>query len=94
MAVRISVRAPGFTPSSGGFQLGFLNRYFTNLSGDIVPNLNIVLHALRSDANTNIISTPNLLTLDNEEAEIIVAQEVPFVTGSFTTKHQQYRKQW
>ncbi len=75
----------GFSPTVGGFELGFLNRFFTNLSGDIVPNLNIVLHALRSDSNTNIISTPNLLTLDNEPAEIIVAQEVPFVTGSFTT---------
>lgn len=75
----------GFSPTTGGFQLGFVNRFFQNLSGDIVPNLNIVLHALRSDNNTNIISTPNLLTLDNEEAEIIVAQEVPFVTGSYTT---------
>ena len=74
-----------FSPTTGGFQLGFLNRFFTNLSGDIVPNLNIVLRALRSDNNTNIISTPNLLTLDNEQAEIIVGQEVPFVTGSFTT---------
>ncbi len=75
----------GFSATTGGFQIGFLNRFFTNLSGDIVPNLNIVLHALRSDSNTNIISTPNLLTLDNEEAEIVVGQEVPFVTGSFTT---------
>jgi len=70
---------------SSGFQVGFLESLFTNLVGDIVPSLNIVLTALRSDSNTNIISTPNLLTLDNEEAEIIVAQEVPFVTGSFTT---------
>jgi general secretion pathway protein D len=33
---------------------------------------------------SNIISTPNIVTLDNEEAEIKVAQEVPFVTGQFT----------
>lgn len=75
----------GFTPTASGFQLGFLNRFFTNLSGTIVPNLNVVLRALRSDSNTNIISTPNLLTLDNEQAEIVVGQEVPFVTGRFTT---------
>ena len=74
----------GFSATAGGFNLGFINRYFTNLAGDIVPNLSIVLHALKSDNNTNIISTPNLLTLDNEEAEIIVGQEVPFITGNFT----------
>ena len=35
-------------------------------------------------ANTNITSTPNLVTLDNEEAKIIVGSNVPFVTGQFT----------
>ncbi len=75
----------GFSETTGGFQLGYIDRLFTNLSGVIVPNLNVVLHALRGDSNTNIISTPNLLTLDNEPAEIIVGQEVPFVTGSFTS---------
>jgi general secretion pathway protein D len=43
-----------------------------------------VLNALRGDADTNIISTPQIVTLDNEEAEIRVGQEVPFVTGQFT----------
>jgi general secretion pathway protein D len=50
-----------------------------------VPEFNIILHALRTDSESNILSTPNLLTLDNEEAEIRVAQEVPFITGQFTT---------
>ncbi|MEM7195365.1 MAG: type II secretion system secretin GspD [Pseudomonadota bacterium] len=75
----------GFSETSGGFQVGYINRLFRNLSGNIVPNLNVILSALRGDSNTNIISTPNLLTLDNEAAEIIVGQEVPFVTGNFTT---------
>lgn len=75
----------GFPESSGGFQLGYIDRFFTNLSGTIVPNLNVVLSALRGDSNSNIISTPNLLTLDNEVAEIVVGQEVPFVTGNFTS---------
>ena len=44
-----------------------------------------VMNALASDANTNILSTPNLVTLDNEEAEIIIGENVPFVTGSFTS---------
>ncbi len=75
----------GFSETSGGFQVGYVDRFFTNLEGLVVPNLNVVLHALRGDSNTNIISTPNLLTLDNEEAEIVVGQEVPFVTGNFTS---------
>jgi general secretion pathway protein D len=41
--------------------------------------------ALQSQTSTNIISTPNLLTLDNEEAKIVVGSNVPFVTGQFTT---------
>jgi len=44
-----------------------------------------VINALASDSNTNILSTPTLVTLDNEEAEIIIGQNVPFVTGSFTS---------
>ncbi|WP_018716547.1 type II secretion system secretin GspD [Arhodomonas aquaeolei] len=44
-----------------------------------------LLRALASDADTNILSTPSLVTLDNQEAEITVAQNVPFVTGSYTT---------
>ncbi len=43
-----------------------------------------LLEALESDGTSNIIGTPVLVTLDNEEAEIKVGQEVPFVTGSYT----------
>ncbi len=43
-----------------------------------------ILNALEGDADTNIISTPTLVTTDNEEASIKVGQEVPFVTGSFS----------
>lgn len=39
---------------------------------------------LQSQTNTNIVSTPNLITLDNEEAKIIVGSNVPFITGQFT----------
>jgi len=70
---------------SGGLRLGFLSGFVTSLTGERVPEFNIILHALRTDSESNILSTPNLLTLDNEEAEIRVAQEVPFITGQFTT---------
>ena len=43
-----------------------------------------LLRALQGDADTNIISTPHILTTDNEEASLNVGQEVPFVSGSFT----------
>jgi general secretion pathway protein D len=44
-----------------------------------------LIRALNGIANTNIIATPSVVTLDNEEAEIKIAQEVPFITGQFTT---------
>ncbi|MDG2107904.1 MAG: type II secretion system secretin GspD [Woeseiaceae bacterium] len=43
-----------------------------------------ILRALEGEADTNIISTPSIVTTDNEEATLNVGQEVPFVTGSFT----------
>ncbi len=46
--------------------------------------MTVILNALESQGNSNILSTPSLLTLDNEEAFITVGQQVPFVTGSYT----------
>lgn len=43
-----------------------------------------LLNALYGDGDTNVLSTPSLVTMDNEEAEISVGQEVPFLTGSYT----------
>lgn len=47
--------------------------------------LGLLARALETDAKANILSMPNLITLDNEEARIIVGQNVPFITGQFTT---------
>jgi general secretion pathway protein D len=46
--------------------------------------MTVILNALETQGNANILSTPSLLTLDNEEAFITVGQEVPFVTGSYS----------
>ena len=46
--------------------------------------MSVILNALNEQTNANILSTPSLLTLDNQEAYITVGQNVPFVTGSFT----------
>jgi len=46
--------------------------------------MTVILNALETQGNANILSTPSLLTLDNEEAYITVGQQVPFLTGSYT----------
>ena len=51
----------------------------------MITNLALLIRALEQDANANILSTPTLLTLDNEEARIIVGQNIPFVTGQYAT---------
>lgn len=55
--------------------------------GDFTGATKIValLTALAGDSQTNILSTPTLVTMDNQEAEIVVGQNVPFVTGSYTS---------
>ena len=64
---------------SNGLNVGVLKNLGNGLYG-----LSAVARALQSQTNTNIVSTPNLITLDNEEAKIIVGSNVPFITGQFT----------
>jgi len=47
-------------------------------------SFNVVVNALQQNSEANILSTPSLLTLDNEEASFVVGQSIPFVTGSYT----------
>ena len=47
-------------------------------------SMTVILNALEAQGNANILSTPSLLTLDNQEAFITVGQNVPFITGSYT----------
>jgi general secretion pathway protein D len=48
-------------------------------------NLGVLARALETETGANILATPNLVTLDNEEARIIIGQNVPFITGSFSS---------
>ena len=48
-------------------------------------NFAALVNALEGDGTSNVLSKPTIVTLDNEEAEIVVGQEVPFVTGSFSS---------
>ncbi len=63
---------------STGINLGLVR----NINGTYV--LAALARFLESNADGNVLSTPNLLTLDNEEARIVIGQNVPFVTGQFT----------
>jgi general secretion pathway protein D len=67
-----------------GLSLGVL-RGTVNIGGVEVANLNLLARALQSRGGANILSTPNLLTLDNEQASIVVGKTVPFVTGQYIT---------
>lgn len=54
------------------------------VAGQTILNIAGLVRALESDTDTNVLSTPSLVTVDNEEAKIVVGSNVPFVTGSFT----------
>lgn len=66
-----------------GLTLGVVRGTLT-IGGNQIFNLNALARALQTDSDANILSTPNLVTLDNEEARIIVGQNIPITTGSFT----------
>lgn len=70
--------ATSATPIPGpGLNVGVLNGV------GAAANLGMLARALETDSNANILSSPNLLTLDNEEAKIVVGQNVPFITGQY-----------
>lgn len=68
-----------------GFNIGVARGTITLPGIGTITNLQFLARALESNNKANILSTPNLLTLDNEEARIIVGQNVPFITGQFTS---------
>jgi general secretion pathway protein D len=67
-----------------GFNLGYINGTIT-VGRNTIFQLGALVTALEGDGKSNILSTPSVLTLDNQEAEIKVAKEVPFLTGQYTT---------
>ena len=65
-----------------GLNIGTMRGTVT-IGGVQILNLGLLARALQTDTNANILSTPTLLTLDNEEAKIVVGQNVPFITGQY-----------
>jgi len=63
-----------------GFAIGAADGTIT-FGGQTFPNIGALFRAMATDQDVNVLSTPHVLTLDNEEAEVIVANNIPFVTG-------------
>ncbi len=92
------VAGTNFTPSGGRGNIIGINTGAARGQVNVGEGLNIgllrsvngvvslaaIARLLQSQAQTNIVSTPNLITLDNEEAKIVVGENVPFITGQFT----------
>jgi general secretion pathway protein D len=64
---------------SSGLNLGIAGK----IGGQFI--LGAIANFFNSDGDANVLSTPNLLTLDNEEAKIVIGQNVPFVTGQYAS---------
>jgi len=73
--------ATGNVPLSTGANLGIVSR----VNGQ--PTLGLLARFLQSSSDANVLSTPNLVTLDNHEAKIVIGQNVPFVTGQYTNNN-------
>jgi general secretion pathway protein D len=71
--------------AAAGLNVGLISGGFKIPGTDVtIGNLQVLARALEGHTDANVLSTPNLVTLDNEEAKIIVGQNVPFITGSYT----------
>ncbi len=71
---------PAALSQVSGLAVGAIKGSFT-YNGQTFLNVGALLHALQTDGDVNVLSTPNILTLDNQKAEIMVGQNVPFITG-------------
>ncbi len=79
----IGAVATNITGAGTGLNIGILKGKIS-IGGATILNLGVLARALEADGNVNILSTPNILTVDNEEAKIVVGQNVPFITGTQT----------
>lgn len=71
------------TTAGAGLNVGVVNGRVNIPGVGQVLNIPLLIRALETDAKANILSTPTLLTLDNEEAAIVIGQNVPFITGQY-----------
>ncbi len=76
--IRADASATDLTPPGAGLNLGLIRKFGS------VYTLASLARFLESNAGANVLSTPTIVALDNEEAQIVIGQNVPFITGSFT----------
>lgn len=74
---------PASAAGASGLSLAFIGKKIT-VDGQEIRGLGALARALEGKSIANVMSTPNLLTLDNAEAKIVIGDNVPFVTGSFS----------
>ena len=91
--VTLAASIAGLSSSSGSTSTSSLTSSSVGTGASVVlgtynsttkTGFGALIQALRSDSSSNIISTPSLLTMNNEEAEVKVTQEIPLITGSYT----------
>ncbi len=68
-----------------GLNFGIANGQISVPGLGTITNLGLLAQFLETEAKANVLSTPSIMTLDNEEARIIIGQNLPFVTGSYST---------
>lgn len=78
--VPATVQGPAAFANFNGLAVGAVKGTFTYNNMTFL-NIGALLRALQTDANVNVLSTPNILTTDNQKAEIMVGENVPFKTG-------------
>jgi len=86
--INFSGTLPALLTGDIATQAAALGRGVTTGVGSVDSNgrgWGALIRALNGDSNSNVLATPSILTLDNEEAEIVVGREVPFQTGSYTS---------
>lgn len=67
--------------ASGGLAIGLM-RGATLIDGSVAPNLAALLRAVQGDSDVNVLATPNIIAMENEEAEIVSGKNVPILTGT------------
>ncbi len=75
-----SAGALGSLAGLGGFSAGVLGKEL-EIAGFKIPTYAAVMNAVRADSDSNVLSTPTIMTTDNEEAKIVIGQNIPIPTG-------------
>jgi general secretion pathway protein D len=81
----IEIPIPVPVPLPSGFSMGIFSESQLTIGGVSFPNIGAVLQAYKKDKDVHILSTPQILTTDNQEAKIHVGKNLPFQTGTTTS---------